>query len=119
MGARLRVRREKHITHTTDAIETLHSHHSSPSYEVQSIQREVQFYERGRLEIRVMDLARNREVWRGEFVGIPRKTFAPYAKQAVTTTLGSFPQASHEDTRSLARSSLKESGLEPGPDARR
>ena len=67
VDARLAVTRERHVTHHNTAIESLHSFHSSPSYEVQATTREVVNYQRGRLTIRVMDLRRNREVWRGEY----------------------------------------------------
>ncbi|MCH7868915.1 MAG: DUF4136 domain-containing protein [Myxococcales bacterium] len=91
VGARLRVGREKHVISQIQAIETLNSLHTSPSYEIQATNHEVKFYERGRLTIRVTELRRNQEVWRGEYTDTPREIFAPHAKEAVTITLESFP----------------------------
>ena len=91
VDARLAVTRERHVTHHNTAIESLHSFHSSPSYEVQATTREVVNYQRGRLTIRVMDLRRNREVWRGEYEKRHRDHFAAHMKEAVRRTLESFP----------------------------
>lgn len=91
VDARLVVAREKHVTYHSTAIESLNSFHSSPSYEIQATEREIVIYERGRLTIRVMDLRRNREVWRGEYEKRHRDPFAAHVKAAVANTLESFP----------------------------
>jgi len=91
VDARLAITSEQHVTHQTTAIESLHSFHSSPSYEVQATEREVVDYQRGRLTIRVMDLRRNREVWRGEYEKRHRGLFAAHIKAAVASTLENFP----------------------------
>ena len=91
VGARLVVTREQHVTHHSNAIESLHSFHSTPSYEIQTTEREVVNYQRGRLTIRVMDLHRNREVWLGECDKRHRDLFAAHVKAAVEDTLERFP----------------------------
>jgi len=97
VDARLAVARERHVTHHSTAIESLHSFHSSPSYEIQATESEIVNYERGRLTIRVMDLRRNREVWQGEYERRHRDSFAAHVKTAVASTLESFPAAASEE----------------------
>jgi len=89
--ARLTVTRERHVTYHSGAIESLHSFHDSPSFEIQTTEQEFVDYERGHLLIRVFDRRRNREVWRGEYEDRHRDSFAAHARAAVANTLGSFP----------------------------
>jgi hypothetical protein len=91
VDARIMVSREQHVTNRTSAVESLHSFHSTPSYEIQATETEVVDYERGRLLIRVLDLRRNRVVWRGEYNGRFPDSFTSHVEAAVASTLESFP----------------------------
>jgi hypothetical protein len=94
---RLTVTREQHVARHSAAVESLHSFHSSPSYEIQSSEREIVDYERGHLLIRVIDVRLNREVWRGEYENRYQGLFAAHVKAAVASTLGSFPAVATTD----------------------
>jgi hypothetical protein len=95
--ARLTVTRERHVTHLSSAVESLHSFHDSPSFEIQTTEQEFVDYERGHLLIRVFDRRRNREVWRGEYENRHRDSFTAHARTAVANTLGSFPATQTTD----------------------
>ena len=104
VGARLAIQRERHVVYHSTAVETLPTFDNSPSYEIQATQSEVTRCERARLTIRATDLRRNREVWRGEYEGLCRDTFAPHVNEAIARTLESFPAAPSKGIRSVARS---------------
>lgn len=101
--ARLTVRRQKHVTRQSTAVQTLHSLHSTPSFEVQATQTEIRNCERGRLRIRVVERASGRELWRGDHDGGCREEgFASHVREAVSTTLATLPAASGRGDHQLA-----------------
>ncbi len=63
----LTIRREDVEVAHTEALQTLHSLHSSPSFEVQATRYEMHHYEIVDLKIVAIDPREKRVVWRGSF----------------------------------------------------
>jgi hypothetical protein len=112
IDSRLIIEREKHIVNQTTAIQTVDSLHHSRSIQVQATERDVEFYQRGRLTIRAIDLRRNTVVWRAVYEERFRDSIEPHVGDVVAKTLARFPATERRD-HSLALNSNQAS---PGSD---
>ncbi len=88
----LRVQRELMTVSVTPATQFLYSLHSSPSYAIQATTQEVHAYERAYLAIVVAEGREQRLIWRGEFEGRFRGSFAPHLGDAVSNLLDRIPK---------------------------
>jgi hypothetical protein len=93
VGYTLRVERQLVTVNETGAHQLLASHHSSPSYLIQSTEARVDIHDRGHLQIVMTDGQREHRVWRGELWARRRGTFSRHLPDTVSRLLGRFPAA--------------------------
>jgi hypothetical protein len=77
----------------TGAVQTLHSLHNSPSFEVQATQYEMRPYEIVDLKIVAIDPRERRVVWRGSFARRYGEAGPPHINDAVVQLLARMPTA--------------------------
>jgi hypothetical protein len=88
----LGIQRQLLIVNETGAVQSVHSLHSSPSFEVQATRRELRSYEHAHVVISVSDARELRPVWRGEFRGRFRGNFWPHLDEVVSELLQHLPR---------------------------
>lgn len=91
VSAFLGIQRQHIWVTETGAMQTVHSFHDSPSYEIQSGRQVLHRFEKGYLVIAIADAAQRSVVWRGEFRGRYREAFWPHINEAVSILLARFP----------------------------
>jgi hypothetical protein len=87
----LAIRREVVEVARTGALQTLHSLHSSPSFEVQATRYEMRHYEIADLKIVAIDPRERSVVWRGSFAKHYGEVRSPQLNDAVTQLLARMP----------------------------
>jgi hypothetical protein len=87
----LTIRREAVEVARTEALQTLHSLHSSPSFEVQATRYEMHHYEIVDLKIVAIDPREQSVVWRGSFAKRYREARSPQMNDAVAQLLARLP----------------------------
>jgi hypothetical protein len=87
----LTIRREDVEVAHTEALQTLHSLHSSPSFEVQATRYEMHHYEIVDLKIVAIDPREQSVVWRGSFAKRYREARSPQMNDAVAQLLARLP----------------------------
>ena len=87
----LAIRREVVEVARTGALQTLHSLHSSPSFEVQATHYEMRRYEIADLKIVAIDPRERSVVWRGSFVKRYEEARFPHINDAVAQLLARLP----------------------------
>jgi hypothetical protein len=87
----LTIRREVVEVAHTGALETLHSLHSSPSFEVQATRYEMRHYQIADLEIVAIDPRARSVVWRGSFARRYGEARSPQLNDAVVQLLARMP----------------------------
>jgi len=97
VGYTLRVQRQVVATNETGAVDLLSSHHSSPSFLVQSTQQRLQIHDDGYLRIVLTDGEREQVLWRGELWARSRQDFAHHLPDAVSRLLARLPAAVARD----------------------
>jgi hypothetical protein len=75
----------------TGALQTLHSLHSSPSFEVQATHYEMRHYEIADLKIVAIDPRERSVVWRGSFVQRYEEARSSHINDAVAQLLARLP----------------------------
>lgn len=91
VGYELRVRRQLVILNETGAEDLLASHHSSPSYQIQSTTRRIDVYDRGYLWVAMTDGDREGRVWRGELRARRRGRLLHHLPELIPRLLVTFP----------------------------
>lgn len=91
VSAYLGIQRQLLYVNETGATQSVHSLHSSPSYEIQATRQEIHSYESGYVVIAFTDSRQRTLIWRGEFRGRVRGDFWPHLDRAVSTLLERFP----------------------------
>jgi hypothetical protein len=89
----LTIRREAVEVARTEALQTLHSLHSSPSFEVQATRYEMRHYEIVDLKIVAIDPREQSVVWRGSFAKRYREARSPQMNDAVAQLLARLPSS--------------------------
>jgi hypothetical protein len=87
----LAIRREVVEVARTGALQTLHSLHSSPSFEVQATRYEMRHYEIADLKIVAIDPRERSVVWRGSFVQRYEEARSSHINDAVAQLLARLP----------------------------
>ncbi len=87
----LTIRREDVEVARTGALQTLHSLHSSPSFEVQATRYEMRHYEIVDLKIVAIDPREQSVVWRGSFAKRYEEARPPQMNDAVAQLLARLP----------------------------
>jgi hypothetical protein len=87
----LTIRRESVEVASTGALQTLHSLHSSPSFEVQATRYETLHYEIADLKIVAIDPRERSVVWRGSFAQRYEEARSPQINDAVAQLLAKMP----------------------------
>jgi hypothetical protein len=87
----LTIRREVVEVARTGALQTLHSLHSSPSFEVQATRYEMRHYEIADLKIVAIDPLERSVVWRGSFAKRYGEARSPRLNDAVAQLLARMP----------------------------
>jgi hypothetical protein len=75
----------------TGALQTLHSLHNSPSFEVQATQYEKRHYEIADLKVVAIDPRERSVIWRGSFARRYWEAESPQIKDAVVQLLAKMP----------------------------
>jgi hypothetical protein len=89
----LTIRREDVEVARTGALQTLHSLHSSPSFEVQATRYEMRHYEIVDLKIVAIDPREQSVVWRGSFAKRYEEARPPQMNDAVAQLLARLPSS--------------------------
>lgn len=89
----LGIRVQTVVENVAGGVEYLSSHHSSPSFEVQSTQTEERHYENAELVVLLIDPNERRLVWRGNFSQRYREAFRPHLGEAVGELLAKVPRS--------------------------
>jgi hypothetical protein len=89
----LTIRREDVEVAHTEALQTLHSLHSSPSFEVQATRYEMHHYEIVDLKIVAIDPREQSVVWRGSFAKRYEEARSPQMNDAVAQLLARLPSS--------------------------
>lgn len=87
----LAIRREVVEVARTGALQTLHSFHSSPSFEVQATRYEMRHYEIADLRIVAIDPRERSVVWRGSFVQRYEQARSSHIDDAVAQLFARLP----------------------------
>jgi hypothetical protein len=101
----LTIRREVVEVARSGALQTLHSFHSSPSFEVQATRYEMLHYETADLKIVAIDPRERSVVWRGSFVRRYEEARPPQLNDAVAQLLAGMPtpRPRPDDPRAVVR----------------
>jgi hypothetical protein len=87
----LTIRREVVEVARTGALQTLHSFHYSPSFEVQATQYEKRHYEIADLKVVAIDPRERSVIWRGSFARRYEEAEPPHIEDAVVQLLAKMP----------------------------
>jgi hypothetical protein len=90
----LRVVRRLVVANETGATDYLASHHSSPSYLVQSTSTRIEHHDYGSLDLVVTNGLRDRVVWRGRGLGQGPGLFEYRLDDVITALIERFPAGS-------------------------